>query len=99
MKKAIITGITGQDGAYLTQLLLDKNYEVYEIETCKNSTFDSDKMKCLSENGAPFKKVCLPRQDVLFQLNASMSDLQSKNFGSLEKRLIFLTAKFSENCQ
>jgi GDPmannose 4,6-dehydratase len=29
MKKAIITGITGQDGAYLTQLLLDKGYEVF----------------------------------------------------------------------
>ena len=29
MKKAIITGITGQDGAYLTELLLDKGYEVY----------------------------------------------------------------------
>ncbi|GGD34199.1 GDP-mannose 4,6-dehydratase [Pseudoxanthomonas indica] len=29
MKKAIITGITGQDGAYLAQLLLDKGYAVY----------------------------------------------------------------------
>lgn len=29
MKKALITGITGQDGAYLTKLLLDKGYEVY----------------------------------------------------------------------
>lgn len=29
MKKALITGVTGQDGAYLTQLLLDKGYEVY----------------------------------------------------------------------
>jgi GDPmannose 4,6-dehydratase len=29
MKKAIITGITGQDGAYLAQLLLEKGYEVY----------------------------------------------------------------------
>ena len=29
MKKAIITGITGQDGAYLAQLLLDKGYLVY----------------------------------------------------------------------
>lgn len=29
MKKAIVTGITGQDGAYLTQLLLEKNYTVY----------------------------------------------------------------------
>lgn len=29
MKKAIITGITGQDGVYLAKLLLEKNYEVY----------------------------------------------------------------------
>jgi len=29
LKKAIITGITGQDGAYLAELLLDKDYEVY----------------------------------------------------------------------
>lgn len=29
MKKAIITGVTGQDGAYLTQLLLEKGYAVY----------------------------------------------------------------------
>lgn len=29
MKKAIITGITGQDGAYLAQLLLERGYEVY----------------------------------------------------------------------
>jgi len=28
-KTAVITGITGQDGAYLTRLLLDKNYKVY----------------------------------------------------------------------
>jgi GDPmannose 4,6-dehydratase len=31
MKKALITGITGLDGAYLTELLLDKGYEVYGI--------------------------------------------------------------------
>ena len=29
MKKAIVTGITGQDGAYLAELLLEKDYEVY----------------------------------------------------------------------
>jgi GDPmannose 4,6-dehydratase len=28
MKTAIITGITGQDGSYLAELLLDKNYKV-----------------------------------------------------------------------
>lgn len=31
MKKALITGVTGQDGSYLAELLLDKGYEVYGI--------------------------------------------------------------------
>lgn len=31
-KKALITGITGQDGAYLTQLLLEKGYEVHGLK-------------------------------------------------------------------
>ena len=31
MKKAIITGVTGQDGSYLAELLLEKGYEVYGI--------------------------------------------------------------------
>jgi GDPmannose 4,6-dehydratase len=29
MKKAVITGITGQDGSYLAALLLEKGYKVY----------------------------------------------------------------------
>lgn len=32
MKKALITGVTGQDGAYLVELLLDKGYEVHGIK-------------------------------------------------------------------
>jgi GDPmannose 4,6-dehydratase len=31
MKRALITGVTGQDGAYLSQLLLDRGYEVYGL--------------------------------------------------------------------
>jgi GDPmannose 4,6-dehydratase len=31
MKKALITGITGQDGSYLTELLLDKGYEIHGV--------------------------------------------------------------------
>ena len=31
MKKALITGITGQDGSYLSELLLKKGYEVHRI--------------------------------------------------------------------
>lgn len=37
MKKALITGITGQDGSYLAELLLDKGYEVYGIWRRKSS--------------------------------------------------------------
>ena len=31
MKKALITGITGQDGSYLAEFLLEKNYEVHGL--------------------------------------------------------------------
>lgn len=40
MKRALITGITGQDGSYLTELLLKKKYEVHGIIR-RTSTFDS----------------------------------------------------------
>ena len=35
MKKALITGITGQDGAYLAELLLEKGYQVHGIKRRK----------------------------------------------------------------
>ena len=37
-KKALITGITGQDGAYLAELLIEKGYEVHGIKK-KNLSF------------------------------------------------------------
>jgi len=37
MKKALITGITGQDGSYLAELLLDKGYEVHGIKRRSSS--------------------------------------------------------------
>jgi GDPmannose 4,6-dehydratase len=42
-KKALITGITGQDGSYLTELLLDKGYEVHGIIR-RASTFGTDRI-------------------------------------------------------
>jgi len=32
VKKALITGITGQDGSYLAEFLLDKGYEVHGLK-------------------------------------------------------------------
>src|SRR5580704_7246126 len=43
MKKAMITGITGQDGSYLSELLLAKGYEVHGIVR-RASTFNTDRL-------------------------------------------------------
>jgi len=43
MKKAIITGITGQDGSYLTELLLEKGYEVHGIIR-RSSSFNTGRI-------------------------------------------------------
>lgn len=43
MKKALITGITGQDGSYLTELLLEKGYEVHGIIR-RSSTFNTSRI-------------------------------------------------------
>ncbi len=43
MKKALITGITGQDGSYLTELLLEKGYEVHHIIR-RASTFNTKRI-------------------------------------------------------
>ena len=43
MKKALITGITGQDGAYLAELLLQKGYEVHGIKR-RASLFNTDRV-------------------------------------------------------
>ena len=49
MKKALITGITGQDGSYLTELLLDKDYEVHGIIR-RASSFNTDRIDHLFED-------------------------------------------------
>lgn len=43
MKKALITGITGQDGSYLAELLLDKGYEVHGIKR-RSSSFNTERI-------------------------------------------------------
>jgi GDPmannose 4,6-dehydratase len=43
MKKAFLTGITGQDGSYLAEFLLDKGYEVHGLIR-RSSTFNTDRI-------------------------------------------------------
>lgn len=51
MKKALITGITGQDGAYLAEFLLEKGYEVHGIKR-RTSLFNTDRIDHLYEDPA-----------------------------------------------
>ena len=49
VKKAIITGITGQDGSYLAELLLSKGYEVHGIKR-RASSFNTDRINHLYQD-------------------------------------------------
>jgi len=49
VKKALITGITGQDGAYLAELLLEKGYEVHGIKR-RSSLFNTDRIDHLYQD-------------------------------------------------
>ena len=46
MKRALITGVTGQDGSYLAELLLEKGYEVHGIKR-RASSFNSSRIEQL----------------------------------------------------
>jgi len=58
MKKALITGITGQDGSYLAELLLEKGYEVHGIIR-RSSSFNTERLEDIyqdpHEKGARLK--------------------------------------------
>src|SRR5437764_6676299 len=44
MKRALITGVTGQDGSYLAELLLEKGYEVYGMVR-RSSSFNTERLE------------------------------------------------------
>jgi len=60
MKKAIVTGCPGQDASYLSELLLDKGYEVYGVS--RRSTRSNDNMK-YAERHENYKSVTLDITD------------------------------------
>jgi len=55
MKKALITGITGQDGAYLAEFLLNKGYEVHGIKR-RSSSLNTERIDHLYENPQKMKR-------------------------------------------
>src|SRR3974390_2192302 len=49
LKRALITGVTGQDGAYLAQLLLDRGYQVHGVKR-RASLFNTDRIDHLYQD-------------------------------------------------
>lgn len=47
MKVALVTGITGQDGSYLAEFLLDKGYKVYGIKRRSSSSIRNALTICM----------------------------------------------------
>jgi len=62
MKKALITGITGQDGSYLADLLLEKGYEVHGMVR-RSSTENFERIAHLTD------RITLHQADLLDQLS------------------------------
>ena len=54
MKKALITGITGQDGSYLAELLVAKGYEVHGLIR-RASSYNTERIDALVNEGANIK--------------------------------------------
>lgn len=71
MKSALITGITGQDGSYLAELLLSKGYKVYGL-TRRTSTINNERIKHIED------KVEFLQGDLLDQSSLSEAVMHSK---------------------
>lgn len=68
MKKALITGITGQDGAYLTEFLLCKGYEVHGLKR-RTSLFNTQRIDHLINNNVYSDKLFLHYGDLTDSTN------------------------------
>src|SRR6056300_1377755 len=69
MKKAFITGVTGQDGAYLARLLLKKGYEVHGVKR-RSSSFNTSRIDDIYEEiQTPSRNFYLHYGDVTDSLN------------------------------
>ena len=77
MKRALITGITGQDGSYLAELLLEKGYEVHGIIR-RSSTFNTKRIDHLYKDfHEPGAKMLLHYGD--FTDSSSLADIINKS--------------------
>jgi GDPmannose 4,6-dehydratase len=73
MKTALITGITGQDGSYLAELLLKKDYEVYGIVRCR-STSNVERIKHIQDDIKLIQGDLLDQNSLIEAIEGSQPD-------------------------
>ena len=85
-KRALITGITGQDGSYLAELLIEKGYEVHGIIR-RNSTFTTGRiggMSALSSAIGSFNPVAGAAVELATSGLKLINDVGGKSIGYLK---------------
>ena len=91
-KIALITGITGQDGAYLSELLLSKDYIVHGIKR-RSSLFNTDRIDHLYQDPQSVSKLGLKVKELM---KLAMSNLVPLSIRlKLGKKLSLLTLDIS----
>ena len=107
IKKALITGITGQDGSYLAEFLLKKGYEVHGIKR-RSSNFNTQRIDHLYQD--PHKSEIDLIKDVTLKINQILINLFKKininlidfkiEFGRDKNNNIFLADEISpDSCR
>ena len=76
----------------------NKRYEAYEVETCRNAVFDSEKLRCLRDNGTLSNGgSCFPSRELVSELRQTQQEIRIGNTGTADKRLTYLINKL-QNC-
>ena len=103
-KKALITGITGQDGAYLSRLLISKGYEVHGIIR-RSSSFNTGRIDEIYQNpGSKSRSLILHYGDMLDGLNLVklIEDIKPQEVYNLAAQshvaVSFETPEYTANC-
>jgi GDPmannose 4,6-dehydratase len=98
MKSALITGITGQDGSYLAELLLQKGYKVYGL-TRRSSTIGTDRISHLTDKITLLSGDLLDQPSLVEAMEISKPDeiynLAAQSFVQTSWNQPVLTAEFT----
>jgi GDPmannose 4,6-dehydratase len=98
MKRALITGITGQDGSYLAELLIEKGYKVYGL-TRRSSTIVTDRISHLKDKIEILSGDLLDQPSLIEAMETSRPDeiynLAAQSFVQTSWNQPVLTAEFT----